>query len=192
MLSLPSCTDRIRAVTFLAARCAHEHWQRCLRCLPPFRAINGNVAVPSGGQLKVPPLGLIISCSGRWARWYVLADVTMLIAHHFPELRREARTWPRGQAPRVSGVLCPGRVPGSEHDRPACNPGCICVQRACSGPVTGVNRPGWPGRLKNLVGRYGHHDPRAAHRQGHGAENQRTAVVFRPALLGPQPARAPD
>jgi hypothetical protein len=38
-----------------------------------------------------------------------LVDVTMLIAHHFPELRREARTWPLGQVPRVSGVLCPGR-----------------------------------------------------------------------------------
>jgi hypothetical protein len=54
MPSLSSCTDRIRTVTFIAARCAHAHWQRCLRYLPPFRAINGNVAVPSGGQLKVP------------------------------------------------------------------------------------------------------------------------------------------
>src|ERR1035438_6402935 len=39
------------------------------------------------------------------------------------------------------GVLCPGRVPGSEYGRPACNPGCICVQRACSGPATGVKCP---------------------------------------------------
>jgi hypothetical protein len=40
-----------------------------------------------------------------------LADVTMLIAHHFPELRREAQTWPRGQGPSRKRVLCPG--PGS-------------------------------------------------------------------------------
>src|ERR1035438_4188608 len=39
-----------------------------------------------------------------------LVDVTMLIAHHFPELRCEARTWPRGQAPRWSGSYGP---PGS-------------------------------------------------------------------------------
>ena len=49
-----------------------------------------------------------------------LADVTMLIAHHLPELRREARAWPRD----------PGRVRGSQYERPACNSGCICVQRA--------------------------------------------------------------
>src|ERR1019366_4897698 len=51
-----------------------------------------------------------------------LADVTMLIAHHLPGLRREARAWPRD----------PGRVRGSQYRRPACNPGCICVQRACN------------------------------------------------------------
>jgi hypothetical protein len=29
-----------------------------------------------------------------------LVDVTMLIAHHFPGLRREAQTWPQDQAAR--------------------------------------------------------------------------------------------
>jgi hypothetical protein len=50
-----------------------------------------------------------------------LADVTMLIAHHLPELRREAPAWAQD----------PGRVRVSQHGRPACNSGCICVQREC-------------------------------------------------------------
>jgi dienelactone hydrolase len=66
-----------------------------------------------------------------------LVDVTMLIAHHFPELRREAQTWPRVRAPRVSGSCARvGFLGVSMGGRrailvaSACNVRATCVQRA--------------------------------------------------------------
>jgi S-adenosyl methyltransferase len=69
-----------------------------------------------------------------------LADVTMLIAHRLPELRREARAWPRD----------PGRVPVGQHGRPECHSGC----RACNARATRVQQRAAPASaLRSAQGR---------------------------------------